>query len=60
MISVNSDSFAIFESKLMKFIQPFANSVFSSHNPKEIKLITSLRLCLSHLCERKFKYSFPD
>ena len=31
----NSDSFAIFKSKLLKFIQPCPNIVFNGHNPKE-------------------------
>ena len=30
------------------------------HNPKGIKLLTRLRLDLSHLCEHKFKHSFQD
>ena len=31
-----------------------------SHNPKWIKLIKCLRLCLSHLCEPKFQHSLQD
>ena len=33
----NFDSFTIFKIKLLKFIPPYANIVFNSHNPKEIK-----------------------
>ena len=33
---------------------------FNSHNPKWIKLNKCLRLCLSHLCEPKFKHSLQD
>ena len=40
----------------MKFICPSGNSVFKCYNPKEIKLLTRLRLGLSHLQEHKFKH----
>ena len=33
---------------------------YDCHNPKGIKFITRLRLCLSHLREHKFKHSFQD
>ena len=33
---------------------------FDIHNPKGIKLITRLRLGLSHLRKHKFKQSFQD
>ena len=36
------------------------NSVFDIRNPKGIKLITRLRLGLSHIREHKFKQSFQD
>ena len=49
----NTDSFAIFQSKLLIFIRSSANSVFNSHKPKGIKLITRF---LKH----KFKHSFQD
>ena len=44
----------------MKFIRPSGNSVFRCHNPKGIKLLTRLRLGLSHLREHKFKHGFLD
>ena len=44
----------------MQFIRPSGNSVFKCRNPKGIKLLTSLRLGLSHLREHKFKNGFPD
>ena len=40
---------------MLRFIRSSANSFFNCHNPKGIKFITSLRLGLSHLRERKFK-----
>ena len=44
----------------MKFIRPSGNSVFRCHNPKRIKLLTRLRLGLSHIREHKFKHGFLD
>ena len=45
----NSENLFIFKKKLLKFIRPSGNSVFKCHNPKGIKLLTRLRLGLSHL-----------
>ena len=56
----NSENLFIFKKKLLKFIRPSRNSVFKCHNPKGIKLITRLRLGLSHLREHKFKLGFLD
>ena len=36
------------------------NSVFRCHNTKGVKLLTRLRLGLSHLWKHKFKHSFLD
>ena len=44
----------------MKFIRPSLNKIFQCHNPKGIKLVTRLRLGLSHLGEHKLKHSFQD
>ena len=56
----NSENLNIFKKKLLKFIRPSGNSVFRCHNPKGIKLLTRLRLGLSHLREHKFKHGFLD
>ena len=56
----NSENLFIFKKKLLKFIRPSENSVFRCHNPKGIKLLTRLRLDLSHLREHKFKRGFLD
>ena len=45
---------------VLNFIRPSPTSFFDIHNPKGIKLITRLRLCLSHLREHKFKHRFQD
>ena len=36
------------------------NSLFSIHNPVSVKLLTRLRLQLSHLNEHKFRHVFED
>ena len=36
------------------------NSIFPVHNPVGVKLLTRLRLQLSHLNERKFRHGFED
>ena len=46
--------------ELLEFIRPSPNSIFDIHNPYGIKLLTRLRLSLSHLNEYKFKHGFND
>ena len=55
-----SNSISIFKSNILKFIRSKPNNVYYCHNPKGIKLLTRLRLGLSHLCEHKFKHNFQD
>ena len=57
---LNSENLNIFKKKYLKFIRPSGNSVFICHNPKGIKLLTGLRLGLSHLWEHKFKHGFLE
>ena len=55
------ESLNIFKKKKnLKFIRPSQNRVYNCHNPKGIKLLTRLRVGLSHLREHKFKHSFQD
>ena len=56
----NSESFNIFEKSFLKFIRPSGSSFFNCHNPRGVKLLTRLRLGLSHLREPKFKRCFQD
>ena len=44
----------------MKTIRPVPNSVFDACDPVGLKLLTRLRLGLSHLKEHKFKHGFDD
>ena len=41
-------------------MRPSSNSIFICHSPKGIKLITRLRLGLSHLREQTFRHNFQD
>ena len=54
----NSKSISVLKDKIHNFIRPSPNYSFDCHNPKWIKLITILRLVLSHLRQHKFKHSF--
>ena len=56
----NSESFSIFKKNILQFIRPSPNDIFNCHNPKGVKLLTRLRLGLSHLRDHKFKHSFQD
>ena len=53
----NSESVSIFK---LKFIRQSLNSIFNCHNPKGVKLLTRLRLGLSHLHDHKCKRSLQD
>ena len=56
----NSESIVTFKKRIFSFNRPSANSILSCHNPRGIKLLSRLRLGLSHLREHKFKHSFQD
>ena len=51
----NSESLFLFRKNILHFIRPAFNVIYDSHNPKADKLITCLRLGMSHLREHKFK-----
>ena len=55
-----SDSISIFKKRILSFIRSLPNKLSTSHNPQGIKLLTRLRLGLSHLCCHKFKHNFFD
>ena len=56
----NSDNLVLFKKHILAFIRPSKNSTFRCQNPDGIKLITRLRLGLSHLRFHKVKHSFQD
>ena len=55
-----SESVIAFKKQVLKFIRPSPNSTFNVHNPHGIKLLTRLRVGLSHLREHKFRHNFQD
>ena len=56
----NCDSLNVFKLSLLKFVRPVANRVFEINNPYGLKLLTRLRLGLSHLRYHKFRHNFQD
>ena len=58
-ISHNS-SFQSFRKFLVKSIRPVPNSLFDANDPLGVKLLTRLRVGLSHLKDQKFRHGFND
>ena len=56
----NSASIEIFKRALLSFIRPKSANVYRIHHPRGLKLLTRLRLGLSHLREHKFRHNFND
>ena len=56
----NSESIAVFKSKLLSFIRPSKRSIFNVNGPEGVKYLTRLRLRFSHLNEHKFRHDFLD
>ena len=56
----NSESYSIFKKSLLKFIRTIPNSLFNVALIYGIKLLTGLRVGLSHLREHKFRHNFQD
>ena len=56
----NSESFVNCKNSILKFIRPFPSNVFNYNNYKGIRLMTLLRIGMSHLREHKFKYNLQD
>ena len=52
------ESVSAFKKQILKFFRPSLNSTFNVHNPHGIKLLTKLRVGLSHLREHKFRHNF--
>ena len=46
--------------RLLKFIRPVPNSTYNLNDTKGLKLLTRLRLGLSHLGDHKFRHIFQD
>ena len=56
----NSVSLDVFKKKILIFVRPRSNSIFSIHNTQGVKYLNRLRVGLSHLREHKFKNGFLD
>ena len=56
----NLQSISLFKKALLKFIRPNAAHVFDVTDHFGLKLLTRLRLGLSHLNEHKFRHNFHD
>ena len=52
--------FEHFQEKPIKVYTSFWKCDFNCQNPRGVKLLTRLRLGLSHLCKHKFKHGFQD
>ena len=50
----------MFKKELLKFIRPEPNSTYNIKDTKGLKLLTKLRLGLSHLGEHKFRHNYQD
>ena len=55
-----SVSYEVFKNSLLKFIRPSLNSLLNVSDRFVIKLLTRLRLGLSHLREHEFNHNFQD
>ena len=56
----NAESISLFKSRLLSFIRPNQSNIYNIFDPIGFKLLTCLRLGLSHLSEHKFRYIFQD
>ena len=56
----NSTSISSFKKALLIFIRPKGRSIFNIIDPLGLKLLTRLRVNLSHLNEHKFRHNFLD
>ena len=56
----NSKSYSICKNSLLNIVRPVPKTTFNIHNPLGLKLLTSLRLGLSHLNEHMFNHNFED
>ena len=59
-IKIRNSPYLIFRNYLLNEIRPKPSPLYSFHSPSGIKLLTRLRLGLSHLNEHKFNHNFDD
>ena len=56
----NSSSYHAFKNLMLKFIRPEPNRISSTQNFEGLKLLTRIRVGLSHLVDHKFRHNFQD
>ena len=56
----SSESYSMFRKKMLNLIRPKCNDTYRIYNPTGLKLLTRLRLGLSHLNDHKFNHNFKD
>ena len=54
------ESYSMFRKKMLNLIRPKCNDIYGIYNPTGLKLLTRLRLDLSHLNDHKFNHNFKD
>ena len=59
-IEIPNSPYSVFRNYLLKEFRPKPSPLYNIHNPSEIKLLTRLRLGLTHLNDHKFNPSFDD
>ena len=55
-----SKTLLTFRNALIKIGRPIPKPIYNVHNPVRLKLLTRLRLGLSHLNQHKFNHNFQD
>ena len=56
----NSLILSSFKHSLLRFIRPTASPIYNIQHSRGLKLLTRLRVGLSHLSEHKFRHNFND
>ena len=56
----NSESNSVFKSRLLSFIRPVQSNIYNIFDPQGLKLLTRLRLGLSHRNENRFQHNSQE
>ena len=56
----SKETISQFKKSILQFIRPKASPVFNIMDPEGLKLLTRLRVQLSHLREHKYRHNFVD
>ena len=58
--SIRNSTYPVFQDHLLNIIRPVSNPVYNIQNYIGLKLLTRLRLGLSHLNEHRFNHNFQN